>query len=237
MQICTFIQNFRNAFGQGAPIPAAFWYADTPIAGDATKINGCFFQEFAKLGRGEAISLNADRIGCMGGKFYTGFAPMGEHIPTFVSCKEKYKQTPDLVLDFINKTNVPRTDKKHLNIAPVDMLDTFDGITGIFFLATPDILSGLASWAFFDNNSDDAVTARFGSGCSSIFTETVVENSRNGRRAFIGLFDPSVRRYMNPDILSFSIPMSRFKEMYHTLPQCSLSGTPAWNKIKERLEK
>lgn len=237
MQVDTFIKNFRNAFGEKALLPFAFWHSDTPISDDTSKINGCFFQEFAKLSRGEAISLSADRIGCMGGKFYTGFAPMGEHIPTFVSCKEKYKQTPDLVLDFINKTGVPRTDKKYLNIAPVDKLDNFDGVTGIFFLATADMLSGLASWAFFDNNSDDAVTARFGSGCSSIFTEAVVENSRNGRRTFIGLFDPSVRRYMNPDVLSFTIPMSRFKEMYYTLPQCSLSGTPAWSRIKERLEK
>ena len=237
MQVDTFIANLRNAFGEKARLPFAFWHSDTPVSSDTSKINGCFFQEFTKLDRGEAISLSADRMGCMGGKFYTGFAPMGEHIPTFVSCKEKYKQTPELVLDFIQKTGVPRTDKKYLNIAPVDKLDSFDGVTAICFLASADMLSGLATWAFFDNNADDAVTARFGSGCSSIFTEATVENSRNGRRTFIGLFDPSVRRHLNPDILSFTIPMSRFKEMFHTLPLCSLTDTPAWNKIKERLDK
>lgn len=42
---------------------------------------------------GGIISLNAENIGCGGGKFYTGFTEMPEHVPTFVSLKEKYKQT------------------------------------------------------------------------------------------------------------------------------------------------
>ena len=96
---------------------------------------------------------------------------------------------------------------------------------GIFFLATPDMLSGLASWTFYDNNSDDAITAKFGSGCSSIFSEATLENSKNGKRTFIGLFDPSVRRYIHENILSFTIPMSRFREMYYTIQDSCLSNT------------
>ena len=38
------------------------------------------------------------------------------------------------------------------------------------------------------------------------------------------------------DILSFMIPMSRFKEMYDTMRSSCLFDTHAWGKIKERMK-
>ena len=235
MKVKTFIENLKEAFGIATGLPVAFWYSDTPISDHTEKINGCFFKEFDKLKNGESISLTNERIGCMGGKFYTGLGEMNEKIATFVSLKEKYKKTPEMVTNIIKRMEVPMANKKFLNICPIDRLDSFDGILGIIFFATPDVLSGLTSWAFFDNNSDDAVTTKFGSGCSAIFTETTVENSKNGKRTFIGLFDPSVRRYIDPTLLSFAIPMSRFKEMYYTMRESCLFDTPAWGKIRNRI--
>lgn len=104
-------------------------------------------------------------------------------------------------------------------------------------MANPDMLSGLASWAYFDNNSDETVTSFFGSGCSSIITQAVNENRKNGRRTFIGLLDPSARPYFEEDILSFMIPMSRFKEMCDTMRQSCLFDTHAWGKVRSRINK
>jgi len=235
MEVGTFISNFRKAFGETAELPVLFWYSDTPV-GDATeKINGCLFKEFETLRKGTPISLTLDIIGCIGGKLYTGFSEMNERIPNFVSLKEKYKETPRMVLDFIDKLGISLLDKKYLNLAPINKIDSFQDIIGIIFFATPDILSGLTAWAFFDNNSEDAVTTKFGSGCSSIFAETAGENAKNGRRTFLGFFDPSARRYVESDILSFAIPMSRFKEMYDTMPQSCLFDTPAWSRVRDRI--
>ena len=147
---------------------------------------------------------------------------MNERIPNFVSLKEKYKKTPEMVIEFIDKLGVPRSEQEYLNISPIDKVTSFENIEGLIFFATPDILSGLTTWTYFDNNSDDAVTAKFGSGCSAIFTETEVENRKNGRRTFLGLFDPSARPYVEPDILSFTIPMSRFREMYYKIRESCL---------------
>ena len=46
------------------------------------------------------VSLNADVIGCGGGKFYTGFTDMPERVPTFVSLKEKYKDKIEIETGF-----------------------------------------------------------------------------------------------------------------------------------------
>lgn len=111
MEVSVFIENIQKAFGEKVQLPFAFWYSDKQINDDLKKINGCFFKEFEKLIGGEPISLSADRIGCMGGKFYTGFSTMNEKMPMFVSSKEKYKKSSELVLDFVEKANVQITDK------------------------------------------------------------------------------------------------------------------------------
>ena len=95
--------------------------------------------------------------------------------------------------------------------------------------------SGLVTWAFFDNNSPEAISTPFGSGCSATITQAVNENRRGGHRAFLGFFDPSARPYVESNVLSFTIPMSRFKEMCEMMRICSLD-THAWGKIKARID-
>ena len=82
---------------------------------------------------GGIISLNAENIGCGGGKFYTGFTEMPERVPTFVSLKEKYKQTPEMVIDFIQQIGVPRTENKYLHFARIDKVESLEEIEGVVF--------------------------------------------------------------------------------------------------------
>lgn len=230
-----FIGLFRRAFGERAGLPLAFWYSDSPLAANG-KIQGCMFRVFADVLEGASVSLSLDNIGCGGGKLYAGFAPMGEHIPNFVSNKEHYKDSPEAVVGFIRALRIEMAGKRYLNITRVDKLASFDGVEGVVFFATPDVLSGLCSWAFYDNHSSDAVTSAFGSGCSAVFTQAVNENRANGRRCFLGLFDPSARVHFGADILSFAVPMSRFREMCATLPHtCLIEQSPAWDKIRTRI--
>ncbi len=185
---------------------------------------------------GVPVSLSAAVISCGGGKLYTGFADMPEHVPQFVSLKEKYKLTPQMVADYVDSLEIKRTEKKYLNFVRIDQATSFDGFEGILFYATPDMLAGLCGWAFFDTNAADAVVSQFGSGCSTVVSMTVAENARQGYRCFLGLFDPSVRPYVGANELGFTIPMSRFRVMLETMKQCFLFDSHAWKKVKERLE-
>lgn len=232
MDTATFISYYRKAFGE-EELPLVFWYSDIPV-NPAEKTGGCLFKRMKEVREGTAISLSADTIGCGGGKFYTGFTAMPDRIPKFVSEKERYKQTPEMVEDYIRRLHVPRTEKEYLNFARIDKIKDFDSAEGIFFLVRPDTLSGLVTWTYFDNNAEDAVTVPFGSGCSVIITQTLLENRKNGKRTFIGFFDPSVRLFFEPDILCYAIPMSRFREMCDTMLNSCLFDTPAWNKIRAR---
>ena len=234
MEVSVFISNFRKAFGDVVELPMVFWYSDEPVA-DTEKINGCFFKGLQTVRQGAPISLSVNTIGCGGGKFYAGFTDMPEHVPNFVSVKEKYKKTPEMVIEFIDNLGVCRTNREFLNFARIDTIENFDSIEGVLFFATPDVLSGLATWACFDNNSGDAISSIFGSGCSTVITQAVNENRENGRKTFIGLFDPSVRPFVEENTLSFVIPLSRFREMYHTIGESCFFDTHAWSKVRERI--
>ena len=212
MEIEKFIENYREAFGEAAGLPVVFWYSDEET-GHTEKIGGCFFKGMQEVRAGNTISLNAEVIGCGGGKF------------------------PGMVKEFVDELGIPRAEKKYLHFARIDRVEHFDGLEGILFLATPDILSGLTTWAYFDNNSPDTVMAMFGSGCCSVVTQAVLENRMGGKRTFLGFFDPSVRPWFEADILSFTIPMSRFRVMYDTMRESCLFGTPAWAKVRERINR
>ena len=224
--IKTFLQDYHEAFGDHAPLPILFYYSDTPVA-IPEKTNGCMFKQLAKVKEGQNIALNADTITCPGGKHYAGFAPLHERVYTFVSEKEKYKKTPQDVAECVAQLDIRLTDRQYMNFIRIDKAASFDGMEGLFFFATPDMLSGLATWAYFDNNAEDAVSAPFGAGCTSVISYAVRENRLGGRRTFIGLFDPSVRPYVDANELSFVIPAVRFAEMSQTMRQCCLVGTQA----------
>jgi hypothetical protein len=65
--------------------------------------------------------------------------------------------------------------------------------------------------------------------------QAVQENRNGGRRCFLGLFDPSVRPWVEPDVLSFVVPMSRFREMCGMMRASCLFDTHAWSKVRERI--
>lgn len=234
MTTSDFISEYRECFGASAPLPLAVVYTDMPLS-EPRNITGCMFKQFHRAYNGETVTFDAESLTCGGGKLYTGLGPTQERIYDFVSKIERYKQSPELVRSYIANLNPRLSEKPYLNIVPIESLDRFDEIEGLMFLVTPDMLSGLFAWANFDTTDLNAVMCPWGSGCASAITTMVNENQAGGKHCFIGMLDVSARQFFRPDILSFSIPRSRFTEMCVTMRQCCLSGSPAWLKVKKRI--
>ena len=211
-----FIQKFREAFGEAAPLPIALWYGDMAVNPES-RVPRCMVGAIRKVCEGEALTLSAENVQCGGGGLYTAFRPMPERVPMFVSETEHYKQTPDDVRAYVHSLGIEITTKPYLNFVRVDRLDGWEGVEAVVFFATPDILSGLCTWAFYDNNAEDAVVAKFASGCAAMVSFATIENRKGGRRCFIGMFDPSARPLVPKHELTFAVPMSRFVEMLRTM--------------------
>ena len=216
-----FIAKFREAFGEAAPLPIAFWYDDT-ASNPESRVPRCMIGAIRKVCNGNKLTLTSENVQCPGGALYAAFRPMPEQIAFFVSQIERYKQTPEQMYAYVESLGIEMTDKPYLNFVCVDQLVSWEGVEAVVFFATPDILSGLCTWALFDNDAEDAIVTKFASGCAAVITFASVENRKGGRSCFLGMFDPSARPLVPKNELSFAIPMSRFKEMLTTMPDSAL---------------
>ena len=216
-----FVLRFREAFGEAAPLPIAFWYGDVAVNAES-RVPRCMIGAIRKVCEGNPLTLTAENVLCGGGGLYTAFRPMEERVPLFVSETEHYKQSPEQVRTYVESLEIELSKKPYLNFVSVDELDSWEGVEAVVFFATPDILSGLCTWAFYDNDAEDAITTKFASGCAAIVTFATVENRKGGRRCFLGMFDPSARPLVPKNELSFVVPMSRFREMLYTMPDSAL---------------
>lgn len=233
MTIQEFIIKYKEAFSKNVPLPIAFGYSDKAVT-EVKKIPRCMIGAIRKVCEGETLTLSADNVLCGGGSLYTAFAPMPDRVPVFVSEVEHYKQNKEQVKTYIDRLNICLSNKPYLNFMRMDCVENLDETEGIIFFATPDVLSGLCSWAFYDNNDNDAVCTQFASGCCSIVTFATQENKKNGRRCFIGMLDPSARPLIPKNELTFTIPTCRFKEMMDTMEQSALFQK-AYSIVRKRI--
>lgn len=234
MKPIDFISLYTDFFGSTASLPIAVVYSDTPL-GELSKVPGCMFKQFHRAYSGGTVTLNASNLSCGGGKFYSGLGPMPERVYNFVSNCERYKESPETAKESIETIGAELSSNPYINFVRIDRLDSFDDMEGLIFFVNPDVVSGLFTWANYDCKDINAVQSPWGSGCSSSITSLVNENRKGGKHCFLGMFDVSARPYFRQDIISFSIPKSRFDEMCDTLSLCCVSGAPAWLKVKKRI--
>lgn len=229
-----FIDRYSEYFGESTRLPLAVVYSDSPL-GEMKNVSGCMFKQFHRAYNGMTVTLDADNFTCGGGKLYSGLGPIPSRVYDFVSLVEKYKKDPATAKASIDSIDARMLEKPFLNFIRIDKLDKFDDMEGLIFFVSPDILSGLFTWANYDSTDIDAVKSPWGSVCSTTITSLVNENRRGGKHCYIGMLDVSARPFFRPDILSFSIPKSRFMEMCETMSECCVAGAPAWQKVKKRI--
>ncbi|MBO5747694.1 MAG: DUF169 domain-containing protein [Muribaculaceae bacterium] len=235
MTVKGFIEKYRQAFGEKAPLPIAFGYSDTPVS-EIRSVPKCLVGSISNVRHGNSLTLSAENVICGGGGLYTAFTEMPERVPIFVSEVEHYKKTKEMVVDYVQGLNIELTQKPYLNFVRIDNLKEWSDAEALLFFATPDILAGLSSWAFYDNNSADAVVTQFSSGCASIVTRAISANKSDGRSCFIGMLDPSARPLIPENELTFTIPMCRLMEMLETMDDSSLYQK-AFSALRRRINR
>lgn len=235
MDIKEFINRYQETFGESAPLPIALGYSNIPTA-EIKKVPKCMIGAISKVRNGDSLTLCEENVICGGGGLYTAFREMPDRVPMFVSEIEHYKKSKQMVVDYVDSLDIHISERPYLNFVRVDKLEDWSSAEAILFFATPDMLSGLCTWAFYDNNASDAVTTQFASGCAAVVTFAVNENRKNGKRCFLGMLDPSARPLVPANELTFTIPMSRFKEMLETMNDSALFQK-AFSIIKKRINK
>lgn len=238
-----FIKLWAKYFNS-SELPITFQYSELnhgiPVS-ETPEGHRCIISQLLKVRRGESCCMKASSVSCIGGKRYLMFS---DSMPPRFECYishypdgkgERYKSHPSQVLTFWD--NVPSLPTKGDNLIfkRWDQLEETDQPDAVIFFATPDVLSGLFTLACFDSTADDAVIAPFGAGCTNIVYYPYREQLNGTGRSVLGLMDPSARKYAKGNLVTFSVPITKFMEMIDQM-EASFLITDTWTIIQRRIE-
>ena len=127
------------------------------------------------------------------------------------------------------------TPAEYIVFKPFDLLEENEKPEVVVFLVNADQLSGLVTLANYDRPSQDNVRMEFGAGCAQSILYAMQEQASGRGKCTIGLTDPSARKVIPKDLLSFSIPFNRFVEMEGHVEESFLTKE-TWEVISRRLD-
>jgi uncharacterized protein (DUF169 family) len=240
-----FILLWRKYFNN-AELPMVFYYtneADSIPIVESGSVNRCVIGALSKVREGESLCFNVDSVGCPGGKRYLGFCEdIMPDFKYFLSCGipgklegERYKKSPEIVEAMMKDWPVFEAPGNYIIFKRWDMLEEEDTPEVVIFFAQPDVLSGLFTLTSFDEVESSGVFTPFGSGCSTIVQYPYLETSSDCPRAVIGMFDVSARPFVPGEVLTFSVPISKFAMMIENMEESFLI-TNSWKAVQKRIK-
>lgn len=191
-----------------------------------------------------AAFISAEEYGCPGGVYYCSMMkPHLRFIEHYVSTGfpgtplhgERYMPGPDAMRAFMEKVNPRKAPGKYCIFKPLSQFTDGDEPEFVIFFARPEVLTGLFTQTVFATGDMDCVVSPFGAGCTNIIGWPLYYKEQGLEKAVLGGFDPSARKFMKTDELTFTVPLSLYEKMLAALPESMFTHETDWSGVRKKV--
>ncbi|MFZ5449468.1 MAG: DUF169 domain-containing protein [Thermodesulfobacteriota bacterium] len=192
---------------------------------------------------GKPAFFHQARFGCLGGAFYLGFLkPQLDFIVHYVSTGipnvlegECYLDSPAAVRRFFETVDPRPAPAPFCVFKALSQFTPEETPEVVIFFARGEVIGGLNQLATFVTNDFEAVMSPFGAGCSNIVTWPLKYLEQGRLKAVLGGWDPSDRRFLKPDEITFAVPWEMFTRMIERYRDSFLTK-PTWALVRKKIE-
>lgn len=193
-----------------------------------------------------AAYISSEEYGCPGGVFYCAMMkPNLRFIEHYVSTGfsgtplhgERFMPSPESMRKFLDKVNPRKAPAKYCIFKPLSLFSDGEEPEFVIFFARPEVLCGLFIQTTFTTGEVDSVASPFGAGCTNILAWPLFYKEQGMEKAVLGGFDPSSRKYMKPDELTFTVPWSLYKKMLKALPESMFNVGGEWPSVRKKISR
>ena len=241
-----FMEKWEKYF-PGNELPVVCFYSDVlddveyPEAPKSNKAFTCVFSQLNPVRIGKARAFNQDNLGCFGASGMFGFSDdqtqsQMDSSYDFLVKEEKFYKTAEQVHKILTEYPAIPAKGKYITFKRWDILSEYDDPLVVSFFCKPDTIAGLHALANYDSMTPHAVISPFSSGCDTLVGFAMRELEADTPKAVLGIFDPSARICIKPELMTFSIPWPKFLSMLENMDKCFLT-TELWKSICKRMKK
>lgn len=191
-----------------------------------------------------AAYFSAKQFGCPGGAFWLGFnKPQVETIIHYVSSGipgrmegELYCDSPDNLRKIFEYVDPAPAPAKYCVFKPLSHFKDSEQPMLVTFFTRPEPLCGLHQLAAFVTNDPEVVASPWSAACGSLAIWPRHYLAKGMKKAVIGGWDPSARKFLKTDELSFTVTFDMFSEMLKRYDSSFLT-TETWKNVGKKIEK
>ncbi|WP_243358108.1 DUF169 domain-containing protein [Fundidesulfovibrio terrae] len=190
-----------------------------------------------------AAYFESARYGCMGGSFYLGFhQPQLDFLTRYVSSGipgtqvhgERYLDSPETVRRLFTEIPPRPAPARFCVFKPVSRFEPDETPETVTFFGRPEVLAGLGFLASFVTGDFEAVMSPFGAGCACMTTWPFHYLKQGRLKAVLGGFDPSERKFLKTDEMTFTVPYEMFTRFLARWEESYLT-TDTWAGVRKKV--
>jgi uncharacterized protein (DUF169 family) len=186
--------------------------------------------------------FSKEQFGCPGGAFWLGFnKPQAETIINHVTTGnpgltegELLWESPDVCRRIYAQVDPRPAPAKFCVIKPIRKFESCPAPELVLFFCRPESLCGLHNLAAFVTSDPEVVASPCTAACGSLAVWPLHYLARGENKAVIGGLDPSARKFLKTDELSFTVPYPMFTEMLQRQSESFLT-TKSWTTVRKKI--